>query len=248
METGENGIKVEQDGGGDAAVKQSPPSQKEQDGGNEVKSAPTEQTNTDKTESTVPEPDSTVTENPVNLKVEGNGEQQEVVNESPPAQQQQQQQPEQRQQRSSPPPLLQHVRTITLTSDYRQHEQNLEAAAQLSTQPGHQMGSTENNATGTTLYVEEGAGVGDVQSTDGSYYQQQHHYTDENGTPVRYREIVTAQKSGVSQVELLDAAAAAAGVPTGHYIMMEGEEDEQDDRTSYLGSRLATFQVDKNRN
>ena len=223
METSENGVKVDQDGGGEASGhnKQSSPS-----------SVATEEPAT--ADANV-EPDSTGIENPVNLKVDGDGEEPTNSDSAPTAQ------PEQQRVRSSPPPLLQHVRTITLTSDYRHQEhQNLESATiQLSSQEQQQhvqqqMGSSENG----TLYVEEAA---DGHQVDGSYYQQ--HYTDENGTPVRYREIVTGHKSGVSQEELLDAAAQAAGVPT-YNILMEGEEDEQDDRTSaYLGSRLATFQV-----
>lgn len=165
------------------------------------------------------EPDSTVAEDPVNLKMDGGNE------EAPtPANQ-----PEEI--RNSPPPLH-HVRTITLTSDYRQQEQENLEAAQLTNQE-----MSANNT--TTLYVEEAAVDG---QQEGVYYQP-HHYTDENGTTVRYREIVSHKANG-HQMELIDAAAAAAGVPTGPYILMEGEEDDQDDRTSaFLGSRLATFQV-----
>ena len=95
--------------------------------------------------------------------------------------------------------------------------------------------------------MEEGAvDANQQEATDNNYYH--HNYTEENGAgqSVRYREMGDEHNKQTGSVqhttELLDAAAAEAGVPTG-YIMMEGEEDDQDDRTSYLGSRLATFQV-----
>jgi hypothetical protein len=201
------------------------------------------------------EPDSTVIENPVNLKVEDAGmtgaaeEEQQVEptrhpDGSPaPAEITQQE----RQPRSSPPPLTQHVRTIMLTPDYRQLQQSQENNQQeTAMSEGQQLaneGNTANNS--TNIYVEEGAvNPAQQEATDnGSYY---HHYAEENGAgqSVRYREMADDHKTGSVQhtTELLDAAAAEAGVPTG-YIMMEGEEDDQDDRTSYLGSRLATFQV-----
>ena len=205
------------------------------------------------------EPDSTVAEIPVNLKVEdpagndNNGavveEQQQTSNEShePAAQP-----TEQERQRSSPPPLTQHVRTITLTPDYRQLQQHQGNNQETAMNEEHQMAEGNNGAAtnNATLYVEEGAVDGNNQqeTTDNNSYYH-HHYTEENGaaqSSVRYREVGDDHKQtsgSVQHTELLDAAAAEAGVPTG-YIMMEGEEDDQDDRTSaYIGSRLATFQV-----
>ncbi|XP_057371509.1 box A-binding factor-like isoform X2 [Daphnia carinata] len=202
------------------------------------------------------EPDSTATENPVNLKIES-GDTPQVIEEQqqPTADHEpeasgsseaiQPSDPEQRQ-RSSPPPLTQHVRTITLTSDYRQHQQD--NALETTVNEEHQMGVSESGNPGNaSLYVEESVVEGNHQeASEGSYYQQ-HHYTEENGAgqSVRYREMADGphdKQSGepVQHTELLDAAATAAGVPT-DYLMMEGEED---DRTSaYLGSRLATFQM-----
>lgn len=202
------------------------------------------------------EPDSTVIENPVKLKVEDAGgaaeeQQQEEPTRnpdgSPPAPAEATEQ--ERQPRSSPPPLTQHVRTITLTPDYRQLQQSQENNHQETAMSEGQQLANEGNAANnsTNIYVEEEGAVVDAnqqEATDnGSYY---HHYAEENGAgqSVRYREMADDHKTGSVQhtTELLDAAAAEAGVPTG-YIMMEGEEDDQDDRTSYLGSRLATFQV-----
>ncbi|XP_046446838.1 box A-binding factor-like isoform X3 [Daphnia pulex] len=198
------------------------------------------------------EPDSTVIENPVNLKVEdaamnGAAEEEQQVEPtrnpdgSPPAPAETTEQ--ERQPRSSPPPLTQHVRTITLTPDYRQLHQSQENNQQeTAMSEGQQLANEGNTA---NIYVEEGAvDPAQQEATDnGSYY---HHYAEENGAgqSVRYREMADDHKTGSVQhtTELLDAAAAEAGVPTG-YIMMEGEEDDQDDRTSYLGSRLATFQM-----
>lgn len=218
METNENETKVKQD-------------EQEEPKSNESSSPQNEDSN--KSDPALPEepkdvnpaanePDSTVTDNPVNLKMDN---EEQVAPSSSQAEEI----------KNSPPPLH-HVRTITLTSDYRHQEQeNLESAQQLTNQE-------MVNENPTTLYVEEAAVDG---QQDGNYYQS-HHYTDENGTTVRYREIIT-HKNGVQQLELIDAAAVAAGVPTGHYIMMEGEEDDQDDRASaFLGSRLATFQVYSN--
>ncbi|XP_032779626.2 box A-binding factor isoform X2 [Daphnia magna] len=204
------------------------------------------------------EPDSTATENPVNLKIESSGSPQVTEEQQPTADHEPEvggssaapSDPEQHQ-RSSPPPLTQHVRTITLTSDYRQQHQD--SALEGTVNEEHQLGVSESgngNAGNTSLYVEESVVEGNHQgASEGSYYHQ-HHYTEENGAgqSVRYREMVDGhhnKQSGgpVQHSELLDAAAAAAGVPTG-YIMMEGEEDDQDGRTSaYLGSRLATFQM-----
>lgn len=209
------------------------------------------------------EPDSTVAEIPVNLKVEeaagNNGavEEQEQTNNqdgmnnsSPPPTQPIAAEQE-RQIRSSPPPLTQHVRTITLTPDYRQLQQHQENNQETAMNEEHQMADGNSAANNATLYVEEGAvdGSQHQETTDNNSYYQHQHYTEENATAqssVRYREVGDDHKQtggSVQHTELLDAAAAEAGVPTG-YIMMEGEEDDQDDRTSaYIGSRLATFQV-----
>lgn len=203
------------------------------------------------------EPDSTVAENPVNLKMEP-GDIHQVAEE--------QQQPTansetevsgspapiqssdlESHQRSSPPPLTQHVRTITLTSDYHQQRQENTVEATANEELG--VPESSNNAGNTSIYVEEGVVEGNHQDvTEGSYYHQ-HHYTEQNGTGQsgRYREMLDSHNKQsdepVQHSELLDAAAAAAGVPTS-YIMMEGEEDDQGDRSSaYIGSRLATFQV-----
>jgi len=132
---------------------------------------------------------------------------------------------------SRSPPVIQqeepqhHVRTITLTSDYRQQEQ-----------------MAENSAQTVVIYAQQEEPPAD---TAGSYvYQQQPNYTEESEGSVRYR---TEPSTSTGKLELLDAAAAAAGVPTGHYtIMMVGDEEDPTDQgssTAYLGSRLATFQV-----
>lgn len=192
------------------------------------------------------EPDSTVTENSANSKLEESEEklQETATNPTPSAPESQ---PEQESTNSttSPAPLLHHVRTITSTSNYHHQEaENSEATTATST--GQQFTNQENqmvenvNNSSTALYV-EGTPL-EEQPQEGAYYQDQHHYTDDNGVPVRYRDI-PPHKSNVQQVELIDAAAQAAGVPTS-YIIMQGDEDDQDDRTSaFLGSRLATFQV-----
>ncbi len=139
---------------------------------------------------------------------------------------------------SRSPPVIQqeepqhHVRTITLTSDYRQQEQ-----------------MAENSASTVVIYAqpeEPTADHQDAAATAGSYvYQQQQNYPEESEGTVRYRTEPSTSSTG--KLELLDAAAAAAGVPTGHYtIMMVGDEEdpaEQGSSTAYLGSRLATFQV-----
>lgn len=135
---------------------------------------------------------------------------------------------------SRSPPVIQqeepqhHVRTITLTSDYRQQEQQM----------------AENSAPTVVIYAQQEEPPAD-QDTAGSYvYQQQQNYAEESEGSVRYR---TEPSTSTGKLELLDAAAAAAGVPTGHYtIMMVGDEEDPADQgssTAYLGSRLATFQV-----
>lgn len=249
METEENSTKTQPDGGetavNDVQVKRSPVSSPQNEGVSGAaaeagaESAPS--VNADANQATAnSQPDSTVAEIPVNLKIEGNAEEQpKVVVEEPSSSHQVQQE----QRRSSPPPLLQHVRTITLISDYRQQEEENNAGATPTT-TANQMAAQEHlvpseNVTTTTIYITPGVVEGHQEEP---YYQQQQqsHYTDENGE--RYREIETGHKTSVQHIDLLDVSAAAAGVPTGPYQIME--EDDQDDRSVFLrSSRLATFQV-----
>ena len=198
-------------------------------------------------QATVSEVDSTVNEIPVNLKIAGHSDdqhQQEPAKENPES--------EEVSKNSSPPPLH-HVRTITSVSDYRQQEQENEETV-ASSSDNHRSTSNEEqhmaanqNANPSMYQVEEGSAAieshsnHDQQSTNNHYGYQTHHYGDENESRYRSMESTSVKSSGIQQEELLDAAAAAAGVPTDNYIMISGEED---DRTSiYLGSRLASFQV-----
>ena len=169
---------------------------------------------------------------PVNLKL---GEEENLQNPSKQQDEQDNQAPT--------PPLQQHVRTITLTSDYRHQEshdhqsqsQEEQSQSQSQSQSEAQCVVATTDAQSETLYNEE-----EQQTQETTYYQ--HQYVDDIG---RYREVVIG-KSGVPQMELLDVAATAAGVPLGHYIMMDGEEEDQGGQSSssaFMGSRLATFQV-----
>lgn len=98
-----------------------------------------------------------------------------------------------------------HVRTITLTSDYRQQEQhqhnNLIVYSQQPEDQQQQEAVESQNA-----------------PPDGDYYQTHEgdqHYSEDNSG--RYQEV---SGPSVTKMELLNAAAAEAGVPTGHYTIM----------------------------
>lgn len=214
---------------------------REENGSGEPEGSPKKVQSADGSNGPELEPDSTVNENPVNLKVSGNANPAAEEGESPAH-------AGQVQQRSSPAstPLQHHVRTITLTSDYRQHEQETLGAG-----AHEQQVATENSMPTSTMYVEEAASGGEDPPAASNYYhhhqheQSQQHYAEENAVAYRFgRDIVNGTgKTGIAAVELLDAAAAAAGVP-GHY-MMEGD-DEHGNQTSpscYMSSRLAIFQV-----
>jgi len=123
-----------------------------------------------------------------------------------------------------------------LTSDYQRHQEPPDQHHHSGQQQVVENVSAEADA---SMYTEEQQTCNSQQTQDTTYYQ--HQYVDDLG---RYREVVVG-KSGVPQMELLDAAAVAAGVPMGHYIMMEDEEDPngQGSSSAFLGSRLATFQV-----
>lgn len=142
------------------------------------------------------------------------------------------------QQHPTTPPLQQHVRTITLTSDYQRLHEPLDQHNHPSQQ---QVVENVSVAADSSMYTEEEQQTCNSQQTQDTTYYQSHQYVDDLG---RYREVVVG-KSGVPQMELLDAAAVAAGVPMGHYVMMEEEEDQngQGSSSAFLGSRLATFQV-----
>ena len=158
------------------------------------------------------------------------------------------------------------VRTITLTSDYRQQEQQslIVYAQQAEEQPPHMK-----------IDADENGQAQQQMAPDGEYFsqeQQQGHYPSEavnDGDVHRYQQVSSSGGGGpsVSKMELLNAAAAEAGVPTGHYTIMvilpfslsamarqvlfliaqmEDDEDGQGSSSVYLGSRLATYKVNNN--
>lgn len=120
-----------------------------------------------------------------------------------------------------------HVRTITLTSEYRQQEQQ----------------QTESSAASavSVIYSQHE----EQQSDNAEYYHQnQQHFAGGEEAAERYR----GEVSSTTKMELLDVATSAAQVPNGPYtIIMEGDEEEQAEQglptSNYGSSRLATFQV-----
>lgn len=131
-----------------------------------------------------------------------------------------------------------HVRTITLTPQYRQQESSGGALHEEEHKYSDVAGSQQSSAT----YVDEQAGASQAQV----YYQDQASYAQGDEASSHYgRDVNSETKPSVPAVKMLESAAAAAGVPTSDY-MISMEDDAHGDpgsSASFLGSRLATMQV-----
>lgn len=175
-------------------------------------------------EMTKKEADSTASESPVTLKREENNGAAESSSVTDSAQEQGPQ--------TSPMPQQHHVRTITLTSEYRQQESSNGTL--------HQQEQKFTEVAGSSsMYVEEQHGG----NQNAVYYQEQQNYSQANDVSTHYNRDVHSESNKPNK--LLESAAAEAGVPTNDY-MITMEDDPNGDpgsSASFLGSRLASMQV-----
>lgn len=179
-----------------------------------------------KQETSKNEADSTIAEDPVNLKREPSNDITEDASTVLSREQVEQ---------SSSTPQQNHVRTITLTSEYRQQENAVNSITQ---QPEQKFTEPAASQQSSAMYLEEQPS----SNQPGVYYQEQQSYSQQNEEPAHYaRDLTNENKPN----KLLESAAAAAGVPTNDYMITMEEEVHGDpgSSASYLGSRLATMQV-----